>query len=95
MRAARATYNFFTDKRLTNFIALAANIRLPLLPPPRLQHSREEIVKLSDGRSGMESSLVVSMEINGVMYQGVLFALNPAQAGVTNPLRIHAGQSLI
>uniref|UniRef100_A0A914VK45 Uncharacterized protein n=1 Tax=Plectus sambesii TaxID=2011161 RepID=A0A914VK45_9BILA len=30
-----------------------------------------------------------------VMYQGVLFALNPGQAGATNPLRIHAGPSLI
>ncbi|PSN58082.1 hypothetical protein C0J52_06511 [Blattella germanica] len=28
----------------------------------------------SDGRAGMDNSLVVSMEINGVMYQGVLFA---------------------
>jgi len=27
-----------------------------------------------DGRAGMDNSLVVSMEINGVMYQGVLFA---------------------
>lgn len=30
-----------------------------------------------DGRSDIDNSLVVSMEINGIMYQGVLFAHNP------------------
>ncbi len=27
-----------------------------------------------DGRSEFDNSLVVSMEVNGIMYQGVLFA---------------------
>ncbi|RUS73474.1 hypothetical protein EGW08_018754, partial [Elysia chlorotica] len=30
-----------------------------------------------DGRSEIDTSLVVSMEINGIMYQGVLFAQHP------------------
>ena len=30
-----------------------------------------------DGRSEVDNSLVVSMEINGIMYQGVLFAQHP------------------
>ena len=30
-----------------------------------------------DGHSGMENSIVASMEINGIMYQGVLFAQHP------------------
>ncbi|XP_076364734.1 AT-rich interactive domain-containing protein 3A-like isoform X2 [Tachypleus tridentatus] len=33
-----------------------------------------KITSRSDGRSQVDNSLVVSMEINGVMYQGVLFA---------------------
>ena len=30
-----------------------------------------------DGRSEVDNSLVISMEINGIMYQGVLFAHQP------------------
>jgi hypothetical protein len=30
-----------------------------------------------DGRTEIDNSLVVSMEINGIMYQGVLFAHQP------------------
>ncbi|XP_067001246.1 protein dead ringer isoform X2 [Anabrus simplex] len=33
-----------------------------------------KIASRGDGRAGMDNSLVVSMEINGIMYQGVLFA---------------------
>ncbi|GAB6018968.1 AT rich interactive domain 3B [Chamberlinius hualienensis] len=33
-----------------------------------------KITSRGDGRSGVDNSLVVSMEINGIMYQGVLFA---------------------
>ena len=32
-----------------------------------------------DGRSEFDNSLVVSMEVNGIMYQGVLFAQHQAQ----------------
>lgn len=35
-----------------------------------------------DGRSEIDTSLVVSMEINGIMYQGVLFAQHPHRLGV-------------
>lgn len=35
-----------------------------------------KITSRDDGRSHLENSMVVSMEINGVMYQGVLFANN-------------------
>jgi hypothetical protein len=56
-------------------------------PPKRIMSSEDNMNKHSgvsgthikiasrgDGRAGMDNSLVVSMEINGVMYQGVLFA---------------------
>ncbi|XP_069672822.1 protein dead ringer isoform X2 [Periplaneta americana] len=57
-------------------------------PPPKRILSEEDNMKMhsgvagthikiasrGDGRAGMDNSLVVSMEINGVMYQGVLFA---------------------
>ncbi|CAG7726729.1 unnamed protein product, partial [Allacma fusca] len=36
----------------------------------------------SDGR-GVDTSLVVSMEINGIMYQGVLFAQAPTPTRVS------------
>lgn len=36
-----------------------------------------KITSRNDGRSDIDNSLVVSMEINGIMYQGVLFAHNP------------------
>lgn len=36
------------------------------------------IPRLVLGTNSTKSSLVVSMEINGIMYQGVLFALNPS-----------------
>ncbi|XP_064618661.1 AT-rich interactive domain-containing protein 3C-like isoform X2 [Lineus longissimus] len=36
-----------------------------------------KITSRNDGRSEIDNSLVVSMEINGIMYQGVLFALPP------------------
>ncbi|XP_023709417.1 protein dead ringer isoform X2 [Cryptotermes secundus] len=56
-------------------------------PPKRIMSSEDNMNKHSgvagthikiasrgDGRAGIDNSLVVSMEINGVMYQGVLFA---------------------
>eukprot|EP00106_Octopus_bimaculoides_P009872 XP_014777314.1 PREDICTED: AT-rich interactive domain-containing protein 3A-like [Octopus bimaculoides] len=36
-----------------------------------------KITSRNDGRSEIDNSLVVSMEINGIMYQGVLFAQQP------------------
>ncbi|XP_041366177.1 protein dead ringer homolog isoform X2 [Gigantopelta aegis] len=36
-----------------------------------------KITSRNDGRSEIDNSLVVSMEINGIMYQGVLFAQHP------------------
>lgn len=35
------------------------------------------MVVADDGRGGSDNSLVVSMDINGTMYQGVLFAQSP------------------
>ncbi|XP_014257414.1 protein dead ringer-like isoform X2 [Cimex lectularius] len=58
----------------------------PIPPPPPKRHypdNNEDInisgahIKISsrgDGRGGSENSLVVSMDINGTIYQGVLFA---------------------
>ncbi|KAI0208020.1 hypothetical protein LSAT2_007295 [Lamellibrachia satsuma] len=36
-----------------------------------------KITSRNDGRAEFDNSLVVSMEINGIMYQGVLFAQHP------------------
>ncbi|XP_013414420.1 AT-rich interactive domain-containing protein 3A isoform X2 [Lingula anatina] len=36
-----------------------------------------KVTSRSDGRADFDNSLVVSMEINGIMYQGVLFAQGP------------------
>jgi hypothetical protein len=60
---------------------------------------------ISDGsRTGIDnSSLVVSMEINGVMYQGVLFALNgvvqqngttTVGSGVNSSMRLSGSSSM-
>lgn len=57
----------------------------PLPPPPPKRHYPDnddlnitgthiKISSRGDGRGGSENSLVVSMDINGTMYQGVLFA---------------------
>uniref|UniRef100_A0A1B6DEC3 ARID domain-containing protein n=1 Tax=Clastoptera arizonana TaxID=38151 RepID=A0A1B6DEC3_9HEMI len=62
----------------------------PVGPPPAKRHLREaEDIKTSgthikissrnDGRGGGDNSLVVSMDINGTMYQGVLFAQSPSR----------------
>lgn len=45
-----------------------------LLAHAGLPSAHLKITSRGDGRSQIESSLVVSMEINGIMYQGVLFA---------------------
>lgn len=44
---------------------------------PAMPGAHIKINSRGDGRSS-ETSLVVSMEINGIMYQGVLFAQNAA-----------------
>ncbi|XP_022235718.1 protein dead ringer homolog, partial [Limulus polyphemus] len=45
-----------------------------LLARATLPSAHLKITSRGDGRSPIDNSLVVSMEINGVMYQGVLFA---------------------
>ncbi|CAL1535319.1 unnamed protein product [Lymnaea stagnalis] len=50
---------------------------------PHSMHSAHfKITSRNDGRSEIDTSLVVSMEINGIMYQGVLFAQHPHRLGV-------------
>lgn len=47
------------------------------LPSHSMPNTHIKITSRNDGRSDIDNSLVVSMEINGIMYQGVLFAHNP------------------
>lgn len=54
-------------------------------PSPVSRHIQGTHIKINsrgDGR-GVDTSLVVSMEINGIMYQGVLFAQNAATTRVS------------
>ncbi|BFZ02450.1 hypothetical protein BsWGS_05489 [Bradybaena similaris] len=50
--------------------------------PTSLNSAHFKITSRNDGRSEIDTSLVVSMEINGIMYQGVLFAQHPHRLGV-------------
>uniref|UniRef100_A0A2C9KAZ3 ARID domain-containing protein n=1 Tax=Biomphalaria glabrata TaxID=6526 RepID=A0A2C9KAZ3_BIOGL len=50
--------------------------------PTGLHSAHFKITSRNDGRSEIDTSLVVSMEINGIMYQGVLFAQHPHRLGV-------------
>ncbi|CAG5134425.1 unnamed protein product, partial [Candidula unifasciata] len=50
--------------------------------PSSLHSAHFKITSRNDGRSEIDTSLVVSMEINGIMYQGVLFAQHPHRIGV-------------
>ena len=40
------------------------------------EHCRERLVA-DDGRAEFDTSIVASMEVNGIVYQGVLFAQPP------------------
>ncbi|XP_059179367.1 AT-rich interactive domain-containing protein 3C-like [Physella acuta] len=50
--------------------------------PTSMHSAHFKITSRNDGRSEIDTSLVVSMEINGIMYQGVLFAQHPHRLGV-------------
>jgi hypothetical protein len=40
-----------------------------------------KLTSRNDGRSEFDASIVASMEVNGIVYQGVLFAQNPHLLG--------------
>ncbi|KAK3606042.1 hypothetical protein CHS0354_025092 [Potamilus streckersoni] len=50
-----------------------------IMPHASIPAAHLKITSRNDGRSEIDNSLVVSMEINGIMYQGVLFAHQPSQ----------------
>ncbi|CAH1797853.1 unnamed protein product [Owenia fusiformis] len=56
-------------------MALAEDERL--LSHVGMNNAHLKITSRSDGKSDFDNSLVISMEINGIMYQGVLFAQAP------------------
>ncbi|XP_052281177.1 AT-rich interactive domain-containing protein 3C-like [Dreissena polymorpha] len=45
-----------------------------IMPHPAMPTAHLKITSRNDGRTEIDNSLVISMEINGIMYQGVLFA---------------------
>lgn len=48
-----------------------------IMAHPAMPSAHLKITSRNDGRSEVDNSLVISMEINGIMYQGVLFAHQP------------------